>query len=152
MKKRYEQFTGFILNISRYIQKIKNEEMTKLGLKGKQVHCLFVLYNLEEGANITKLAEICEEDKGAMSRTVKELETNKLIYIEDNKNQKYKNHLKLTEKGIEAAQFIDTKILQIMEEASIGLSNEDREILYSSLNLISNNLSLICNNYGGKND
>ena len=79
MEERYRNFTGLILNISRCIQKIKNCEVAELGLKGKQVQCLFFLHKLDNGASLTELCDLCDEDKGAMSRTVKELMEKKLV-------------------------------------------------------------------------
>ena len=99
MRQRYETFTALILNISRCVQKIKNEEMEALGLKGRQVQCLFALYNSEDGASVTTLCELCGEDKGMISRTLKDLTARGLAYVDEQKDRKYRNPVKLTEKG-----------------------------------------------------
>lgn len=57
MNTRFKTFTGLILRISRCISKIKNLEMFGLNLKGKQVLCLFNLFNTG-GASITTLAKM----------------------------------------------------------------------------------------------
>ncbi len=152
MEQRYDIFTGLILNISRCIQKIKNEEMSEFGYKGKQVQCLFTLYNLDGGASLTELCERCGEDKGAMSRTIKELFNLDLIFVEEKNMKKYRNPIKLTDKGESFAKIVADKISKMMNLASIGISEKDREILYKSLFCISKNLTKICENYGGKND
>lgn len=147
MEQRYETFTLLIMNISRCIQKIKNVEMAALGLKGKQVQCLFSLFHLEGGASLTALCEICGEDKGMMSRTLKELIAQGLVYIDEQKDQKYRNPFKLTQKGNEIANIISVKISEMLDWGSIGVTEDDRERLYNTLARISDNLTKICNDY-----
>ena len=147
MQDRYIVFTGLINNISRCIQKIKNEEMVALGFKGRQVQCLFTLYGLEEGASVTQLSELCGEDKGMFSRTVKELLEQELVYVEEKKNQRYRNPLKLTEKGKAIAKSVTNKISNMLELGSDGVTEAERENLYSVLARISENLTKICENY-----
>lgn len=149
MEQRYETFTSLILNISRCVQKIKNAEMSALGLKGRQVQCLFSLFNLDEGASLTALCEICGEDKGMMSRTLKELIARGLVYVDEQKNQKYRNPIKLTEKGTEVASIVSVKISEMLDLGSSGITEVDRETLYPTLAKISDNLTKICNNYKG---
>lgn len=149
MEQRYETFTSLILNISRCVQKIKNVEMAALGLKGRQVQCLFSLFNLDSGASLTALCEICGEDKGMMSRTLKELIAQGLVYVDEQKDQKYRNPIKLTEKGAEVANIVSVKISEMLDLGSIGITEVDREQLYRTLTQISENLTKICNNYKG---
>ncbi len=149
MEKRYETFTLLIMNISRCVQKIKNAEMASLGLKGKQVQCLFSLFQLDHGASLTVLCEMCGEDKGMMSRTLKELIAQGLVYIDEHKGQKYRNPFKLTKKGNEIANFVSAKISEMLDLGSMGISEDDRELLYLTLTRISDNLTNICNHYEG---
>lgn len=152
MDQRYKIFSGLILNISRCIQKIKNTEMATFGLKGKQVQCLFSLYNQNDGASLKELCEICDEDKGAMSRTIKELTDQNLVFVDEKSDQKYRNPIKLTENGKIIAKDVVDKISCMLMLGSAGISDEERENLYSTLTRISENLTKICDNYGGKND
>lgn len=126
--------------------------MTSLGLKGNQVQCLFSLYNLDHGASLTELCELCNEDKGAMSRTTKELLEQELVFVEESNSQKYRNPIKLTEKGQRYAKLVADKIANLLEAGSFGITDTERNNLYQTLTLISNNLNQICKNYGGKND
>lgn len=151
MEDRYKTFTGLITNISRCIQKIKNGEMEALGFKGKQVQCLFALYTTSGGATSTELSEICGEDKGMLSRTIKELIEQGLVYVDEQKNQKYRNPLKLTQKGTEIAKTIADKISKMLDEGSAGISQANRENMYRCLSQISKNLTKICENYADKN-
>ena len=152
MENRYKLFTGLISNISRCIQKIKNEEMEALGFKGKHVQCLFSLYNSDGGESFTELSELCGEDKGMLSRTIKELIEQDLVYIDEQGNKKYRNRVKLTEKGMKISSIISEKIVEMIEKGSEEITEDERQVLYSSLSRISNNLTNICKNYGGKYD
>ena len=147
MEQRYETFTALILNISRCVQKIKNAEMAVLGLKGRQVQCLFALFNSEGGASMTALCELCGEDKGMMSRTLKDLTAQGLVYIDEQGERKYRNPVKLTEKGAEVAGIVSEKISEMVDLGSMGISENEREQMYRTLSLISDNLTKICNNY-----
>lgn len=150
MEQRYTTFSLLLINISRCVQKIKNVEMAALGLKGKQVQCLFWLYHCPEGESLTRLGEMCGEDKGMMSRTIKELAAEGLVYVDVKRERKYKNPIRLTEKGEHIAQFIAEKISAILEEGSFGISEDERAQLYRSLGLISENLSEICKKYDSR--
>lgn len=147
MEQRYTTFSLLLINISRCVQRIKNAEMTSLGLKGKQVQCLFGLYNSPEGANLKKLCEICGEDKGMMSRTVKELTAEGLVYVDAQDGRKYKNPIRLTEEGERIAGIVAERISEILEKGSLGISDEERTQLYRSLGIISENLMWICGGY-----
>ena len=147
MEERFKIFTGLITNISRCIQKIKNEEMAALGFKGRQVQCLFTLYGLEEGASVTQLCDMCGEDKGMMSRTIKGMVEQGLIYVDERKDQKYRNPLKLTDKGNEIAQNVSDKVSEMLKLGGRGVTDSERECLYSTLERISENLTKICENY-----
>ena len=148
MEQRYQTFTGLILSISRCIQKIKNAEMAALGLKGKQVPCLFALAQSPNGASLTELCALCDEDKGAMSRTVKELADQNLVYIAEKEEQKYRNPLKLTAAGQATAQVVVDKIAAMLDVGSTGITATERATLYKTLTQVADNLTKICENYG----
>ena len=149
---RYNKFYSLISSISKSIQKIKSEEMATLGLKGKQVQCLYHLFNEEEGISMLQLCRVCGEDKGAMSRTISELEKGDFLYVEEAKTQKYRNPIKLTSRGKEVGAFINNKINEMFAIGSEGVKEEDREKFYENLSIVDKNLKEICENYGGKND
>lgn len=149
---RYNKFYSLISSINKCIQKIKNEEMASLGLKGKQVQCLYHLFNEDEGISMLKLCQVCGEDKGAMSRTISELERGDFLYVEEVKTQKYRNPIKLTNRGKEVGKFINEKINEMFLIGSEGVQQEEIEKFYEILSVIEQNLKNICSNYGGKND
>ncbi|MCH5350992.1 MAG: winged helix-turn-helix transcriptional regulator [Clostridiales bacterium] len=147
MEQRYETFTLLVLNLSRCVQKIKNKEVESLGLKGTHVQCLFTLFNSDKGASLTELCSICGEDKGMMSRTLKELTAKGLVYIDEQENKKYRNPYKLTELGTESAKIVSEKVSRILDLVAVGVTEEDRVKMYDTLSHICNTLTEFCKSY-----
>lgn len=146
MKGRFEHFTVLIANINRCIKKIKTAEMVEYQLKSPHVSCLYYLYK-EESLTAAELCALCKEDKAAMSRALDYLEKNGYISCDSDAKKRYRCPLTLTEKGATIAMRIAKKVDRILDEASVGLSEENRVIMYQSLALISENLKKICENY-----
>ena len=152
MDKTYQVFTSLILNISRCVQKIKNAEVAGIGMKGKHVQCLYFLQQDSNGLSLKQLCHLCDEDKGAMSRTVKELMAMNLVYVAEQSTQKYRNPIRLTEEGKANADIVMEKIGQMVTTGGIGLTDPEREVFYKVLTQISNNLTKVCKTYGEKDD
>ena len=68
--KRFENFTFLINKIYRDIQKIKLFELKKYGLKGSHMMCLYHLGREKEGLDFKTLCDLCDEDKGLISRNL----------------------------------------------------------------------------------
>lgn len=147
MESRYSKFTSLITNINKSINRIKNEEMQQFGLRSTHVSCLFYLNKNNEGLTASELCMLCEEDKGAISRTLDFLEEEGYItYNLDQDKRKYRAKVFLTKKG----QDVSENIIDITEKAvdigSNGLDDKRRDIMYKSLEIISENLSKYCDN------
>lgn len=153
MEDRFGKFTLLINNINRYINKIKSEEMAKFGLKSYHVSCLFYLYKHSDcGLTASELCSLCDEDKGTVSRSLSYLQDNGYIRCDEEINKKkYRAKLFLTKKGFEISDKINTLTDKSVELGSKGITDFERENMYNSLDLISNNLKNLCDNYGGKN-
>ncbi|MGN0961877.1 MAG: MarR family winged helix-turn-helix transcriptional regulator [Christensenellales bacterium] len=153
MENRYNKFTLLISVINRSINKIKSEEMSKFGLKSYHVSCLFYLYkNLDCGLTASELCALCEEDKGTISRSLNYLENyGYIICKEDNSKKKYRAKLHLTQQGRKIAQKITQITDEAVEKGSCGITEEERVIMYKSLDIISDNLKKICEKYGDEN-
>ena len=95
----------------------------------------------KETLTATELKEICDVDKAAISRTLDFLEENGYIKCSSQAKKRYKSEFSLTEKGIEIGEFISSKIDEILEKSSFGLSKEKLEIFYEGLNVINENLN-----------
>lgn len=142
MEERFEMFTVLIAKISRSIRKIKNQEMADYNLKSPHISCLYYLY-LTEGLTATELCERCEEDKASISRSLDYLENNGFLFCKSKTAKRYKSPLLLTEKGREAGKRIADKIAGILDDISVGLTEEERLAFYRSLTIISDSLDSI---------
>lgn len=142
MQERFKTFTVLINRISRNIRKIKNQEMSEYNLRSAHVSCLYYLYS---GNNITAtdLCERCEEDKATISRALDYLETNGYLTCESKSAKRYKSPLVLTEKGQVVGKKIADKISNVLDEISIGLTEEERIAFYRSLSIISDSLDAV---------
>jgi len=144
MISRFEHFSTSISCISRYIQRIERMEMEQYGLKGPHAQCLLAMSRYPEGITATRLCQVCDKDKAAVSRMVAELEGKGMIRRADPSGQRYRAVLQLTEQGKLAAAHVDERARRAVEEASEGMTEEQRGIMYSALDLIAENLESIC--------
>ena len=143
---RFEAFTTLIARSNRLIHKIKTEEMLEFDLKSSHVSCLYYLYKAEV-LTAKELCDECGEDKANISRAVGYLEREGYIYCCSTAQKRYQTELFLTEKGVLVGRSIAEKIDRVLNEASIGLTEENRKIFYESLALICGNLERICEKY-----
>lgn len=146
MLDRFSTFTVLIDKLKRSIRKIKTEEMAEFELKSPHVSCLYYLYRFD-ALTSKELAEICEEDKAAISRSLEHLEGSGFIVCSQESHKRYKSPFQLTERGREVAEKVIEKVDRILEEASRGLSDEDRNTMYRGMAIISENLNRICGGY-----
>ena len=147
MEKRFETFTVLINRISRNIRKIKNQEMADYNLRSAHVSCLYYIYRAET-ITATELCEKCEEDKATISRALDYLEKNEFITCLSPNTKRYKSPLVLTEKGSIVGKKIADKIDGVLDQISVGLTEEERRSFYRYLSIISNSLEAIANKEG----
>ncbi len=138
MISRFQSFTSGITTCYKYIRRIKSAQMTEFGLRGTHVMCLFYLHQHPQGLAAAQLAELCVEDKAAISRTIAELEEKGYLYCGDGK--KYRMPLFLTESGEQLARRMDQVIAQWVCAGGEGLEEAERESFYASLEKIAANL------------
>lgn len=146
MQKRFKAFTTLVTNINRYIKKIKTEEMSKYNLKSVHVSCIYYLYR-EGGLTVKELCDICDEDKANISRAVEYLEDQGYIRERAKGSKRYKSPLELSESGEKVGGIIADRIHNIFFEVSSEIPEEDREAMYRSLEVISENLRKYCERY-----
>ena len=144
MFSKYEVFAASVSCLYHDIQKIERTEMAKFGLKGPHAQCLLAMSHYPEGITAARLCKICEKDKAAISRTLGELEKMELVTRENPDGGRYRASLKLTEKGKEAAESVNEKAKQAVEQAGAGLDDSRREVFYQVLGIIAGNLHNIC--------
>ena len=153
MENRFETFTVLIASINRSIRRIKTEEMSEHGLKSPHVSCLYYLHK-NPSMTAAELCEVCDEDKAAVSRSLLYLENNGFLVREGSANERvreggkhYRSPLALTEKGSETARRLAERIDRVLEIVSIGVSEEERAIMYRTLKQIDANLRTLCDSY-----
>lgn len=137
MLTRFEKFSSVIFAIHRYIQKIERDEMEKFGYKGSYAQYLVVLSEHPEGLIATRICEICDKDKAAVSRIITEMQEKGLIERECRGQHVYRGLVRLTEHGKEIA----THVCQIARDAvaAIGkesMNDDERVIFYEIIDRI----------------
>ena len=138
MQEQFKLFTVLIASINRNIRRIKTEIMAEHKLKCPHVSTLYYLYAYEK-LTLKELCELCREDKGAISRSVKSLSEDGLVdtnFI----NKKYKNKLSLTEKGKIIGKDIVSKIDIAVLKATHNLGKEEKDNVYRGLSILNTNL------------
>lgn len=140
MVERFEKFSLAISEISRCWHKIATEEMEKYGLKGIHSIYLTTMLRFPEGITAAKLGELCGRDKAEVSRTVASMEKMGLI---QKAGSAYRTRLLLTEKGLQAGEFVRSRAALAVELAGGDLSDEQRATFYQALESITSNLQTI---------
>ncbi len=138
MQEQFKLFTVLIASINRNIRRVKTEIMKEHDLKCPHVSALYYLYS-QEKLTLKELCELCNEDKGAISRSVKSLAKDGLVDT-NSINKKYKNKLSLTDKGKVIGKAVATKIDMAVKHATQCLSEDEINSVYRGLGLINKNL------------
>ena len=144
MVSRFEHFSSSIFCIYRYIQRIERMEMEHYGLKGPHAQCLLTMSRFPEGVTAARLCELCDRDKAAVSRMVTELEDKGMVLRSTPNGNRYRAVLTLTEQGAAAAAHVEQRARCAVEEASQGMTEQQRVTMYAALDLIAGNLQSIC--------
>ena len=133
MENRFEKFSIAVLELNRYLQKIKDQEMRKFGLRSAHTMCVFYLGQHPEGLTVTQLSEICREDKAAVSRCLSQLAQRELVVSDAPRNLRaYRRIL---------AKQVDERVAEALRWGGKGLTEEQRESFYASAQIILDNLS-----------
>lgn len=135
---RFNQIARAVSQMNKNLQRIKREGVEDLGLKGSHVMCLHKLSSAPNGLTASELAEACQEDKAAISRSVAELQERGLVELRGDK--KYRASILLTEQGRNAAEQINQRIAQAVSAISVSMDDQQRRAFYETLEEISRNL------------
>lgn len=144
MQEGFKSFTVMIRQINRNIKRLKTDLMAEFNLKCPHVSSFYYLYT-DGPITAKELCEVCQEDKGALSRSIDYLEKEGFI-INLDKRKKYKSPLSLTEKGKTIGKHLADKIDQMFLKASSDISKEDRAVLFNSLAIVNDNLEKMTTN------
>ncbi|MCM1125714.1 MAG: MarR family transcriptional regulator [Lachnospiraceae bacterium] len=142
MRNRFESFAGSILELNRCLQKIKDMEMKKFGLRGTHTMCLYYLGQHQEGLTAARLTKLCREDKSAVSRSLSQLIQKELVCCklpEDKRS--YRTLHYLTDKGRILVSKMNERIEHALMTGGRGLSEQERSGFYDTMDRILDNLS-----------
>ncbi len=141
---RYNKFNSLLAQINRSINRIKNREASKLGIKSFAISTIYILFVY--GQICAKdIVKISGEDKSIISKALNYLK--KIEFIEHNvaQEKKYGALISLTDSGRLIGSKILNKINQTIAKAGSDFNDDSRESFYNSLELISDNLEKLVN-------
>lgn len=140
MTTRFERFSFAINEIYKYWHRIATDVMGKYGLKGSSAVYFAALSRHTEGVTATKLAELCGRNKADVSRVILQMEDKGFIKKERSGNNSYRARVFLTESGKKIADCINECAEKASNLGSFGLSDEQRAVFYTYIELIAGNL------------
>lgn len=141
MEKRFERFAAAVLEMNRYLQRIKEQEMRRFGLRSAHTMCIFYLGQHPEGLTVTQLTEICREDKAAVSRNLSELSRTGLVSCSAPPDRRvYRDPYRLTERGTEIAAQVEARVSDALSACGRGLTEAQRDNFYTAAQIIISNL------------
>lgn len=143
MLNRFARFSLAISEIDRCWHKLAAEEMAKYDLKSPHAVYLTTLCNYEEGITAARLGELCRKNKADVSRMVAILEEKGLVRREAVSDNLYRARLLLTDEGRRAAEQVQKRAALAVELAGSGMTQQEREVFYRCLELITANLQTL---------
>lgn len=109
--------------------------------------CLFFLgQNRDTGLKSGELVELCREDKAAISKSLSALKKLGYVYTKDGAIIKYRKKYLISDAGMEIYDKICDIVEDTVEKCSVGLSENEIAVFYSSLDKITSNLGDLCSN------
>lgn len=137
---RFEQFNTLISGIYRDIQKLKTKWTEPLGMKSVHIFWVYLLKNHPEGLTASELSQHSQSNRSLVSREIQELIDLGYVQPEQTTRQRrYGQKLRLTESGRQVADRIGNATLQIQNQVSSGIPEEDLITLYRTLTILMEN-------------
>lgn len=144
MVERFEKFSTLVSAINKYVQRIEADEMVRMGLKGSFAQYLVAMNRYPEGITSSMLCDVCDKDKGAVSRAITEMQEKGLVNEKGLLGTRYRAKHTLTEEGKRIADYVTQRAVKAVAMANVGLSEEDRATFYRVLELYYTNLNVVC--------
>lgn len=137
MENRFDMFTGSILELNRIVQRIKDCEMKKLGLKGAHAMVLYQLGRAPEGLSAVQLTDRCREDKAAISRALSQLINKGLVQkTAPAHGRAYRTPFFLTDAGTRVVEQLNSRIEALFAKGGSLLTPRQRADFYEALELV----------------
>lgn len=134
-----EALPSIITQVSRHIQRIRDQQMQPIELRGAQLSCL--LYLGQRSMTAAELSELSGLDKAGISRAMSALEAGGYVRCDaPGGKRKYRARLHLTEAGKKLAAKLNRSIHSAVDRACRGLSHEERQTLSQLLQRVAANL------------
>ena len=141
---RFNQFVQLIEGIHKSVNKIKLAVAPSLGIKSVHIFWLYELLSHPAGLTATTLASKSKIDRSLVSREVEELRERGYVEVVGGGGEKRKNYnsrIRLTEAGRELARTITEYAMAAQSEADSGISDDELQAFYATLQKLSENLS-----------
>ncbi len=145
MLDRFEHFTYLVNKIYRDMQKIKSQKLKNYGLKGSHMICIHYLGKSDDGLSFKELCEICDEDKGLISRNLSYLKKEDFVEELIGDKKTYKGKMILTEKGKEVFDAIQGITINICQQVYLDKEKTSLDSFYTNLEGISERIERIVN-------
>ena len=143
-QERFMRFVHLIDGIHKYVQKLRVEYATELGVKGVHVFWVHELLSHPEGLSATELAQSNHVDRSLISREISALEAKGLIKaIKPEGKRNYNSKLTLTENGVEMAKKIKDFAMKCQTLCGNDISHADLENFYNTLEKLYNNFEQV---------
>ena len=133
---RFDMFIKSMDVLSKVIQRVKYAGLEKYGLKSIHFMILFYLEKAENGLTSKELINLTLEDKAAISRGIAALADKGYV----NYSKKYKSRITLTEEGKRISSELSLTQEKAVHVSGEGMSEEEKEMFYRCLKLVSKNL------------
>ena len=140
---RFEQFSSLISGIYRDIQKIKAKWTEPLGMKAVHIFWVYLLKNHPDGLSASELSRHSQSNRSLVSREIQDLINLGYVQAENSKHRRYGQKLTLTQSGQEVAERISEASLEIQNQVSANIPEEDLIVLYRTLGILMENFHQI---------
>ena len=141
---RFGKFVLLVDGIHKSIQKIKLKNSHSLGLKGVHTLWMYELLRHPDGMTASELAATSMIDRSLVSRELSELRDQQYITVEkDLDKRSYNTKISLTERGRTVALEVESIALEVQKNASRGISQEELESFYATLEKLNKNIAEI---------
>lgn len=141
MPDRFETFIHNIMELNRCIQRLKEEEMGRLGLRPGHAMCLYYLGKSADGLTVSQLTAMSHEDKAAVSRCLSSLSRQELVArAAHGDGNSYRVPYRLTASGQQVVDRISARAALLLQKGGARLTNSERDSLYRSMQTIIDNL------------
>ena len=138
---RFQRFTFALFTLHHSWNRLATDAMKRHGLKGAYALYLVTIADEDEAMTAARLAELCQRDKADVSRAIAVFQEKGIL--EKHGSNRYRMPLRLTEEGRKLVDEIRGQVVDVLESAGAGLSEEMRENMYQSLSLIAENMKKI---------